>query len=283
MIQISEIKKRYKDFELNCSMEVKPGCITGLIGQNGAGKSTTFKAILGLITPESGEIKVFGKNIGELETKDKERIGVVLSDSGFSNYMTINDIIPILSNLYSEFDKEAFVAMCERFGLPFKKKLKEFSTGMAVKFKCIVAVTHNAKLLIMDEPTVGLDVVAREDMIDILREYMEQDPERSILISSHISSDLEGLCDDIYMIDNGQIILHEETDAIINKYGILKLSKEEFETIDKSYILRVKEEKYEVICLTNERQFYTENYPRAAIEKGSIDEIIMMMIRGKNV
>lgn len=283
MIQISEIKKRYKDFELNCSMEVKPGCITGLIGQNGAGKSTTFKAILGLITPESGEIKVFGKNIGELETKDKEKIGVVLSDSGFSNYMTINDIIPILSNLYSEFDKEAFVTMCERFGLPFKKKLKEFSTGMAVKFKCIVAVTHNAKLLIMDEPTVGLDVVAREDMIDILREYMEQDPERSILISSHISSDLEGLCDDIYMIDNGQIILHEETDSIINKYGILKLSKEEFETIDKSYILRVKEEKYEVICLTNERQFYTENCPRAAIEKGSIDEIIMMMIRGKNV
>lgn len=283
MIKISEIKKRYKDFELNCSMEVKPGCITGLIGQNGAGKSTTFKAILGLITPESGEIKVFGKNIGELETKDKERFGVVLSDSGFSNYMTINDIIPILSNLYSEFDKEAFVTMCERFGLPFKKKLKEFSTGMAVKFKCIVAVTHNAKLLIMDEPTVGLDVVAREDMIDILREYMEQDPERSILISSHISSDLEGLCDDIYMIDNGQIILHEETDSIINKYGILKLSKEEFETIDKSYILRVKEEKYEVICLTNERQFYTENCPRAAIEKGSIDEIIMMMIRGKNV
>jgi len=283
MIKISEIKKRYKDFELNCSMEVKPGCITGLIGQNGAGKSTTFKAILGLITPESGEIKVFGKNIGELETKDKERIGVVLSDSGFSNYMTINDIIPILSNLYSEFDKESFVTMCERFGLPFKKKLKEFSTGMAVKFKCIVAVTHNAKLLIMDEPTVGLDVVAREDMIDILREYMEQDPERSILISSHISSDLEGLCDDIYMIDNGQIILHEETDAIINKYGILKLSKEEFETIDKSYILRVKEEKYEVICLTNERQFYTENCPKAAIEKGSIDEIIMMMIRGKNV
>lgn len=283
MIKISEIKKRYKDFELNCSMEVKPGCITGLIGQNGAGKSTTFKAILGLITPESGEIKVFGKNIGELETKDKERFGVVLSDSGFSNYMTINDIIPILSNLYSEFDKEAFVTMCERFGLPFKKKLKEFSTGMAVKFKCIVAVTHNAKLLIMDEPTVGLDVVAREDMIDILREYMEQDPERSILISSHISSDLEGLCDDIYMIDNGQIILHEETDSIINKYGILKLSKEEFETIDKSYILRVKEEKYEVICLTNERQFYTENCPKAAIEKGSIDEIIMMMIRGKNV
>ena len=107
MIKINEIKKRYKDFELNCSMEVKPGCITGLIGQNGAGKSTTFKAILGLITPESGEIKVFGKNIGELETKDKEKIGVVLSDSGFSNYMTINDIIPILSNLYSEFDKEA--------------------------------------------------------------------------------------------------------------------------------------------------------------------------------
>lgn len=283
MIKINEIKKQYKDFSLNCTMEINDGCITGLIGQNGAGKSTTFKAILGLISIEGGEIEVFGKNAKELDVKDKEKLGVVLSDSGFSGFMTISDIIPILSNMYSEFDKDKFMSMCDKFGLPLKKKLKDFSTGMAVKFKCIVAVTHNAKILIMDEPTVGLDVVAREEMIDILREYMEEDPSRSILISSHISSDLEGLCDDIYMIDKGQIILHEDTDSMLNSYGILKLSKEEFETIDKSYILKIKEEKYEIQCLTNERQFYVENYPKAVIEKGSIDEIIMMIIRGKNL
>lgn len=283
MIRINGIKKNYKDFNLDCTMEVKEGCITGLIGQNGAGKSTTFKAVLGLISIDEGNIQIWDKDAANLDVKDKEKIGVVLSNSGFSGFMTINDILPILMNMYSEFDKERFINMCDRFELPMNKKVKDFSTGMAVKLKCIVAVTHNAKILIMDEPTVGLDVVAREDMIGILREYMEEDPTRSILISSHISTDLEGLCDDIYMIDDGHIILHEEIDDIVNKYGIIKLSREEYAAMDKSYILKVKEEKYEVICLTNERQFYEENYPKATIEKGSIDEIIMMMIRGELV
>ena len=163
MISVKNIQKNYKDFSLNCSFDVEKGKITGLIGQNGAGKSTSFKAILGLIHTDDGEIEMFGKKVEELSNKDKERIGVVLSNSGFSGYLTINDIVPILEAMYSNFEKQKFMDLCEKFKLPFKKKLKDFSTGMSVKFKCIVAVTHGADLLILDEPTAGLDVVARED------------------------------------------------------------------------------------------------------------------------
>lgn len=283
MISVKDIQKNYKDFSLNCSFDVEKGKITGLIGQNGAGKSTSFKAILGLIHTDGGEIEMFGKKVEELSNKDKERIGVVLSNSGFSGYLTINDIVPILEAMYSNFEKQKFMDLCEKFKLPFKKKLKDFSTGMSVKFKCIVAVTHGADLLILDEPTAGLDVVAREDLLDILRGYMEEDDQRSIIISSHISSDLEGLCDDIYMIDNGNIILHEDTDVLLHEYAILKLSSEEFDEIDKQYILKIRKEKYEVVCLTNQRQFYMENYPKIAVEKGNIDELIMMMVKGETL
>lgn len=283
MISVKNIQKNYKDFSLNCSFDVEKGKITGLIGQNGAGKSTSFKAILGLIHTDGGEIEMFGKKVEELSNKDKEGIGVVLSNSGFSGYLTINDIVPILEAMYSNFEKQKFMDLCEKFKLPFKKKLKDFSTGMSVKFKCIVAVTHGADILILDEPTAGLDVVAREDLLDILRGYMEEDDQRSIIISSHISSDLEGLCDDIYMIDNGKIILHADTDVLLHEYAILKLSGEEFDEIDKQYILKIRKEKYEVVCLTNQRQFYMENYPKIAIEKGNIDELIMMMVKGETL
>jgi len=282
MLKINGIKKEYKGFALNCSMNIEPGKIIGLIGQNGAGKSTTFKAVLGLIKTEGGEIEIFGKKSEDITEMDKQRFGVALSDSGFSGYSTISDIIPVLDAMYDRFDKERFVSLCEKFQLPMKKKLKEFSTGMSAKFKCIVAITHEADLLILDEPTAGLDVVARDDLLTILREYMEQNDQRSILISSHISSDLEGLCDEIYMIDSGNIVLHEDTDVLLNEYAILKLSEEEYNTIDKEYILKIRKEKYGITCLTTQRQFYMENYPKITVEKGNIDELIMMIVRGES-
>lgn len=134
---------------------------------------------------------------------------------------------------------------------------------------------------LMDEPTAGMDVMARESIIDMLREYMEQG-ERAILISSHISGDLEGLCDDIYMIDNGKIILHQDTDVILSSYGILKLRDEEYRKLDKSHILKIKKENFGVSCLTDEKQFYLDNYPGIVVERGGIDSVITMMIGGEN-
>ena len=280
MLRLENVKKQYKDFVLNCSMEVKPGAVTGLIGANGAGKSTTFKAILGLIHTDDGEITLFGKPVNQLDDLDRTHMGVALADSGFSGYLTIKDLLPVLENLYTEFDKDEFLKNCERFGLPLKKKIKEFSTGMKRKLHVLVAISHNAKLLILDEPTAGMDVLARDEILGLLREYMEVEG-RSILISSHISSDLEGFCDDIYMIDQGKIIFHEETDVLLDEYALLKVTKEQFDKLDKEYILRFKKENFGYSCLTSEKQFYQENYPEITIEKGSIDELMMMMIRGE--
>lgn len=187
MLKIEHLKKNYDTFSLDCSLELRPGYVTGLIGQNGAGKSTTFKAVLGLIAIDGGTITILGKDIREFTAKDREKLGVVLSDSGFSGYLRIKDLIPILENLYEKFDKTFFVEQAERFRLPPDKQIKDFSTGMKAKLKLLAAISHDAKLLILDEPTAGLDVIARDELLELLREFMEQDEERSVLISSHIS------------------------------------------------------------------------------------------------
>lgn len=281
MLEIKQVKKQYDHFMLDCSLQVKPGHITALIGENGAGKSTTFKAVLGLISIDSGSISLFGRDSSECTLKDKQQLGVVLSDSGFSNYLNAKDIMRILSQMYEYFDKARFLDQLQRMGLPLDKKLKEFSTGMKAKFKLLTALSHQAKLLILDEPTAGLDVMARDEMLNLLREYMEEDEERSILISSHISSDLEQLADDVYMIAKGSIVLHEDTDVLLSNYAVLKLTEEQFEKIDRSWINRVCRESYGYRALTDQKQFYLENYPDIVIEKSSIDDVILMMTKGE--
>lgn len=283
MLKIEHLKKQYKSFSLDCSLEVPEGFVTGLIGQNGAGKSTTFKAVLGLISTDGGNITILGKDLHDFTSKDRENLGVTFSDSGFSGYLTVKDIIPVMKNLYAGFDNSFFTEQIHRFQLPMDKKIKDFSTGMKAKLKVLIAISHNARLLILDEPTAGLDVIAREELLEMLREFMEKDEHRSILISSHISSDLETLCDDIYMIHDGKVILHEDTDVLLSDYALLKVTEDQFCKMDKLYLLRFKKEAYGYRCLTNQRQYYMENYPKMAIEKGTIDEVITMMIRGQEL
>lgn len=287
MLQLTDVKKNYGTFILDCSMQVQPGRITGLIGANGAGKSTTFKAILNLISIDAGEITVFGKPHDALTEKEKEDIGVALSDAGFSEYLTIKDVTAIMRGMYTKFDDVDFLAKCKRFGLPERKKIKEFSTGMKAKLKLLSAMSHGAKLLILDEPTAGLDVVAREELLELLQDYLdetgEKGEERSVLISSHISSDLEKFCDDLYMIDNGKIILHEETGVLLDDYGILKVEEAQYDALDKSYVLCRKKESFGYSLLTNARQFYQENVPGIVIEKSGIDDVIIMMTKGERI
>ena len=283
MLKIEHLKKQYGNFSLDCSLEVKRGYITGLIGQNGAGKSTTFKAVLGLISADGGKINILGKDLREFTAEDKESLGVVLSDSGFGGYLTIKDLIPIMKGLYKSFDDSFFMDQARRFQLPTDKKINDFSTGMKAKLKVLIAISHDARLLILDESTLGLDVIARDELLEMLRKFMEENEERSILISSHISSDLETLCDDIYMIHEGKVILHEDTDVLLSDYTLLKVTEEQFSQIDKQYILRFKKEAYGYSCLTRQKQYYIENYPEVAIDQGTIDEVILMMIRGEKL
>lgn len=283
MLVIKNVVKKYMDFKLDCSLQVKRGSITGLVGQNGAGKSTLFKAALGLIACDSGEITVLGKSPYELTASERCRMGVAMTNSGFSGYLRVKDIVPVLRAMYPQFDKKKFEDFCRMFGIPENKMIKDFSTGMKAKLKIIVAITHNAELLLLDEPTSGLDVVTRRSVLDLLREYMEENEQRSILISSHISSDLESLCDDIYMIHKGRIVLHEETDNILNNYALIKVDPDQFARLDKDYILKVKKEKYGFDCLTDQKQYYRENYPDAVVEQGNLDDVIAMMIGGKDL
>lgn len=280
MLKLDHVTKSYPDFTLNCSLEIHPGRITGLIGQNGAGKSTTFKSILDLVHIDRGSITVLGKKHTSLTPEDKQNIAMVLSDSGFSGYLTIRQIVPIMTALYQKFDKKAFLSKCEQFSLPLNKKLSDFSTGMKAKLKTLLALSYDARLLILDEPTAGLDVVARDEILSLLRDYMEQD-DRAVFISSHISSDLEGLCDDIYFIHDGKIVLHEDTDVLLSEYASLKVTMAQYEKLDKSYLICALKESFGYQLLTNQRQFYQENYPDIVIEKACIDDIIMLKVKGE--
>ena len=281
MLEIKGVKKSYGEFQLDCSLNVEKGTITGLVGENGAGKSTLFKAVLGLISYDAGEIKILGKIPEELSEKEKEELGVVLAETGFSGYLKGKDVEAVLAKLYPKFEAEKFHQMCEEYQIPLDKFIKEYSTGMKAKLNLIIALTHQAEFLMLDEPTSGLDVGAREGMLDILREYMEEKPERSILISSHISSDLEHLCDDIYVIHKGKIVLHEEMDTILEKYAVLKVSEEQYRAMDKRYLLKEKKEVFGIACLTNEKQYYIENYPEIVVESGSLDQVILMLTGGE--
>lgn len=283
MLEINGLIKQYKDFTLECSMKVEKGRITGLIGENGAGKSTTFKSALGLISYDGGEVSVFGKAPAQLQKEDRERMGIVLGESGFSGYLKVKDIIPVLAAMYPGFERKRFIKLCAKFGIPQDKMIKEFSTGMKAKVKVLAAITHGADFLLLDEPTTGLDVMTRNDVLDLLREYMEQDDSRSILISSHISSDLEGLCDDVYMIHGGRIVLHEDMDKLLNEYGLIKADAEQFKRLDKEHILSVCKENFGYSCLTDQRQYYMENYPGMVVEKGNLDEVITMMSGGRRL
>lgn len=281
MIVLEQVKKNYQNFTLDCSLTVPEGCVTGLVGRNGAGKSTTFKAVLGLIGIDGGSARVFGKPAAELTKADRELMGVVLSNAGFSEYLKVKDLAPVLRNMYHSFDEAGFFEKCGRLRIPLDKQMKDFSTGMRQKLQITAALSHQARLLILDEPTAGLDVVTRELLLDMLREYMEQEG-RSILISSHISTDLESFCDDIYLIDEGKIVLHEDTDILLSSYGILKVTPEQYQKLDKRHLLSEKREDYGYRCLTGEKRFYQENYPDVVVENGGIDELILMREGGRD-
>ena len=280
LVQLEHVMKEYGSFALELNMQIPENQIIGLIGANGAGKSTTFKLMIGLIRPDQGNAEVFGRNAADLGAEEKQKIGVVFSDSGFSEYLRVQQLIPVMKRFYPDFQEKEFRKRCERFKIPLNKQIKDFSTGMKAKLNVLLALSHDSSLLLLDEPTAGLDVVAREEILDLLREYMEI-PGRSIVISSHISGDLEHFCDDLYMIHEGKIVLHEETDRILEEYGFLKVSEQEYEVLDKEYLLRVRKESFGYSCLTDQKNYYLENYPGLVVEKGSVDEVISMLVKGE--
>ena len=246
------------------------------------GKTTTLKSILNLITPDKGEIKIFGLDIKQNEKKIKEDIGVVLDDSFFSEYLNPTDINKIMKNIYKKWDEKLYFKYIEDFKLPKNKMSKEFSSGMKMKLKIAVALSHNPKLLILDEPTSGLDPVARSEILDIFQEFI-QNGENSILVSSHITSDLEHIADYITFINDGEIVLSKTRDELLDKYGIVKCSKEEFKKIDKKDYLKFKVNRYEYDVLVEDRAEFNRKYDFKIIGKPTLDDIMLIYIKGEKI
>ena len=280
-LEVKNLCKKYSEFELkNINLKLPKGMIMGLIGENGAGKTTTIKSILNLINIDNGEIKIFGLNIKENEKKIKEDIGVVLDDAFFSEYLNPADITKIMNKIYKNWDENLYYRYLEDFKLPKNKISKEFSSGMKMKLKIAVALSHNPKLLILDEPTSGLDPVARSEILDIFQDFI-QNEENSIFVSSHITSDLEHIADYITFINNGEIVLSKTRDELLEKYGIVKCSKSEFEKIDKNDYVKFKVNRYEYDVLVEDKAKFKRKYEFKIIDKPTLDDIMLIYIKGE--
>lgn len=277
-IEISGITKKYDGFTLdNVSFNVLKGSIMGFIGQNGAGKSTTIRSLLGITKIDSGEIKLLGLDHIKDETQIKKRIAVVFDELPFHDIFTAKDMSKIFGGIYSEWDDNRYRKYLERFELPIKKKIGDFSKGMKMKLQIACALSHNAELIIMDEPTSGLDPVIRDEILRIFMEYLE-DGERSILMSSHITSDLEKIADCVTFIDRGRILLSGCKDELLETHGVIKCSKEQLSHIDPSDIVSARVNAFGAEVMVSDRESASYKYSGMMLEPTTLEEIMLFYV-----
>lgn len=280
-IKVKNLNKKYEGFELkNINFEIPEGSIVGLIGENGAGKTTTIKSILNIIKSE-GEIQVFGKDIKQNGKEIKSKLGVVLDDSFLSEYLTPKKVNSIMKNFYNSWDKMLFENYIKKFNLPYNKIIKEFSSGMKMKLKIATAIAHKPQILILDEPTSGLDPVVRNEILDIFRDFIAEDETRSILISTHITTDLEHISDYIMFIKNGELTLNIPTSEILENYGIVKCDEKDFKKISKEDYEYYRKEKYQYEVLVSNKNAIKNKYRISTIDKASIEDIMLFYIKGE--
>lgn len=276
-IEIRNLSKKYPRFHLDdINLDVPKGAIIGLIGENGAGKTTLIKSILSIIKPDSGSIKLFGN---EVNNQLKGEIGVVLDGSFFAEILKVSDIDPIMKNIYINWDKELFNNYLDKFKIPSDQTINKLSKGMRKKLEIITALSHHPKLLILDEPTSGLDPVVRNDILDIFLDFI-QDEEKSVLLSTHITSDLEHVADYITLIDAGKVIFSQTKDEILDNYGIVKCDDKLFEKIDSEDIIKYKKNRYNYDILINDRKKITKKYKDLVVDRVSIEDIMLLYIKG---
>lgn len=272
-LTIKTISKSYPTFSLDgLNMELPKGCIMGLVGENGAGKSTTIKCILKQIDIDSGEILVFGEHVSE---KTMDDIGVVLDEGCLPDKMNAQQLGKLMSRFYKNWDSERYEQLLQNFSLDSKKKFSELSRGMKMKLSLAIAMSHDAHILILDEATSGLDVVAREEVLDMLLDFIS-DGERSVLISSHIVSDLEKICDYICFIHKGKRLFLDEKDMLMEKYCVVRCSNTDFAKIPKEHIIGSRRSGYNAEALMEKK-----HAPHGLLaEKAGIEDIIIFHVRG---
>lgn len=281
LLQAEHLYKEYPGFSLkDISLSLPKGCIMGLIGENGAGKSTTFKGILDLIHLDKGNVSFWGRSLVEEPKLIKEDIGVVFDGLNFYETLTPKQIGRISAATFSNWDETVYQNYLTRFSLPPKKELKNFSRGMQVKLSLAVALSHHPRLLILDEATSGLDPVMRDEILEIFLDFI-QDEEHSILLSSHITSDLEKIADYITFIHDGKIVFSEPKDTLIYNYGIIRCKASFFDQIDKSEILACRKMDYQWEVLVKDKRKAAAAYKNVVIDNATIDEIMLLYVKGE--
>lgn len=281
-IQVEKLTKKYPSgFTLGeINLTIPKGEIIGLIGENGAGKTTFIKSLLGIIKASSGNIKIFDKDLTTNELEIKEDIGVVLDNMFFPEIMNATDIELSMQGIFKNWDSELFHKYLCDFNLPTNLPLKSLSKGMRKKLEIATTLSHHPKLLILDEPTSGLDPVVRNEILDIFLNFI-QDEEHTILLSTHITSDLEHIADEIIFIDKGKIILNKSRDELLDDYGIMKCNLNEFSKIEQKDIINYKKNKYNYDILINDRNKMHKKYKEFVIDKITLEDLMLLIIKGE--
>ena len=281
VIEIKDLKKVYPKFTLDIDkLSIPSGEVTGLIGENGAGKTTLIKLLLNVINKSSGSIKIFNKDLDKEELLIKEDIGVVLDDTFYPETFSPKDIDVVMKNIYSTWDKDYFYKLLDDFKITYTQNLKTMSKGMRKKVEIATALAHYPKLLILDEATSGLDPVVRNEILDIFLDFIK-DEEHSILLSTHITSELEHIADHIIFINDGKIVLENTRDEILDNYGILKCSISDFDKVDKKDIVSFKKNKYNYEILVNNMSTCKKKYKNFVLDKITLEELMVLVIKGE--
>lgn len=279
VLQVKEIHKQYPQFLLDkINFELPEGAIMGLIGENGAGKSTTMRIILGMAQADSGSVSIFGHE-GVTE-QDRAQIGVVFDELPFNQTLFVSHLGKVMQGIYPNWDQQAYEEYLVRFRLPDKKELKDFSRGMKMKLSLAVAMSHHARLLILDEPTSGLDPVVRAEILDLFLEFIS-DGKRSILVSSHMTGDLERIADYITLIHQGRVMLSKNKDELIYGYGIARADRQTLAAVDSSLVEAIQDGPYGSQALVNDRVRFEREYPDILLDRLNLDEMMVMLCRGE--
>ena len=281
IIEIKNLVKKYDNrFTLgSIDLEIPNGVIVGLIGENGAGKTTLIKSVLNILKIDEGNIKIFNKDFNKEENNIKEDIGVVLDNMFFPEILTPKDINIVMKDIYKKWDEELFKKYLNDFGLNINKQIKTMSKGMRKKLEIATSLSHHPKILILDEPTSGLDPVVRNEVLDIFLDFI-QDEEHTILLSTHITSDLEHIADKIIFINKGKILLDKNRDDLLDNYGILKCDIDSFDTISKEDIIVYKKNKYNYEILVDNISKIKKKYKNFIVDKITLEELMVLMIKG---
>ena len=282
-IEIKGLNKAYADFALkDITLTLPGGAIMGLIGENGAGKTTTIKCILNLIRRDNGDITLFGCDNRKVDTLAKQDIGVVLDECFFHDSLRPKDLEVILAPVYERWDTDLFRHYLNKFSLPSKKFIKEFSRGMKMKLSLAAALAHHPKLLILDEATSGLDPVVRDEILDEFLGFI-CDEEHSILISSHITSDLEKVADYITYLHQGQVVLSDSKDEILEHYGRIGCSQADLQTMEPEDLLRIRRGSFGCEALVSDRTAFSRKYPQFPVDRITLEDIMLFIGKGEAV